>query len=318
MTLLGKVTEQSLFFSGDTAQTITKGGTFRFKDLGSLFALQEGLVLQQPCIKQLLVNYRSHQKILTLANCVVRIIELLFPKTIDKLSREVTNNPDGPIPIVLLNPCLEDIVNALVAAERSDKGEVTFGYGQVVLVPDETARKHLPPILKGALCLTIYESKGLEFDDVILFEFFANCGVGEDEWKLLRDILYDERGTIAVDIYATDWKPKCLATFDAVKHAALCSALKMLYVAITRTKEKFIIYDQSPFAHFLLDYMIEKGIVTPVAPRDSGLRTDLHSTIQSEQGRTLWRNQGVKMMKMKFYAQAAICFTHAQDDLLRV
>lgn len=315
--LLGKVTEQNLFFSGDTAQTIAKGITFRFKDLGTLFASQEGLAIQQPCIKQLLVNYRSHQKILTLANCVVRVIELLFPKTIDKLAREVSNDPDGPIPMVLLNPCLEDIVNALVAGERADKGEVTFGYGQVVLVPDETARKRLPAILKGALCLTIYESKGLEFDDVILFEFFANCGVAEDQWKILHDILYDERGNIAEDIYASDWKPKCAATFDAVKHAALCTALKMLYVAITRTKEKFIIYDQSFSAHYLLDYMIAKGMVTHVVPKESGLRTDLHSTVQSEQGKVLWRNQGIKMMKMKFYSQAAICFMHAQDDLLR-
>ena len=42
--------------------------------------------------------------------------------------------------------------------------------------------------MKGMLCLTVYESKGLEFDDVILFNFFAMGEVKANLWKLLWSI----------------------------------------------------------------------------------------------------------------------------------
>ena len=40
-------------------------------------------------------------------------------------------------------------------------------------------------MLQHALCLTIYEAKGLEFNDVILFNFFdeSQC---KDKWNLLK------------------------------------------------------------------------------------------------------------------------------------
>jgi ATP-dependent exoDNAse (exonuclease V) beta subunit len=41
------------------------------------------------------------------------------------------------------------------------------------------------------LCLTVYESKGLEFEDVILYNFF-DCGdASEAQWKLLHDLEYE-------------------------------------------------------------------------------------------------------------------------------
>jgi len=37
------------------------------------------------------------------------------------------------------------------------------------------------------LCLSVYEAKGLEFDDVILFNFFADSQCAS-QWKLLMDV----------------------------------------------------------------------------------------------------------------------------------
>lgn len=37
-----------------------------------------------------------------MANCLVNLIEILFPKTIDKLKKEISNL-DGPKPIVFEN-----------------------------------------------------------------------------------------------------------------------------------------------------------------------------------------------------------------------
>jgi hypothetical protein len=54
-----------------------------------------------PQIIQLSRNYRSHGRILDLANSVVSLIELLFPKTIDKLVKE-DSDKDGMKPLVIM------------------------------------------------------------------------------------------------------------------------------------------------------------------------------------------------------------------------
>ena len=51
---------------------------------------------------QLTTNYRSHEQILDLANSVVNLIELFFPKSIDKLIKEGADK-QGLMPIVV-NP----------------------------------------------------------------------------------------------------------------------------------------------------------------------------------------------------------------------
>lgn len=42
-------------------------------------------------------------------------------------------------------------------------------------------------MLQHALCLTIYEAKGLEFNDVILFNFFEESPCPE-KWHLLKNL----------------------------------------------------------------------------------------------------------------------------------
>ena len=53
-----------------------------------------------PSVLQLTKNWRSHQQILDVANSVVSLIELIFPKTIDKLLKE-TSNTKGPKPVFI-------------------------------------------------------------------------------------------------------------------------------------------------------------------------------------------------------------------------
>ena len=53
-----------------------------------------------PKVLQLTKNFRSHSRILDCANSVVALLELLFPKTIDKLLKE-QSDIDGPKPIVI-------------------------------------------------------------------------------------------------------------------------------------------------------------------------------------------------------------------------
>lgn len=48
----------------------------------------------------------------------------------------------------------------------------------------------VPDIFKNMLILSVYEAKGLEFDDVILYNFFHLGDVSKSEWKLLNEIDY--------------------------------------------------------------------------------------------------------------------------------
>lgn len=101
--MFSKTVRYGVFYSGDTAQTIAKGIGFRFCDLKNLFdpkQFDHCLNLKKPVVKQLTVNFRSHNNILQLANSVVSSIEILFPKTIDRLKKEVSNLT-GPKPMIL-------------------------------------------------------------------------------------------------------------------------------------------------------------------------------------------------------------------------
>ena len=46
--------------------------------------------------------------------------------------------------------------------------------------------------MRNMLCLTVYECKGLEFDEVILFNFFqdSQC-IGQ--WNLLNDVIASQK-----------------------------------------------------------------------------------------------------------------------------
>ena len=59
---------------------------------------------------------------------------------------------------------------------------------------DQESKKSVPPVLQHALCLTVYECKGLEFEDVILYNFFNDAPDSiREQWKLIN-MLQIEKG----------------------------------------------------------------------------------------------------------------------------
>jgi len=55
-------------------------------------------------------------------------------------------------------------------------------------VRDQESKLQVPEFMRDMLCLTVYEAKGLEFDDVILFNFFRDSKC-DSQWKLLNDVI---------------------------------------------------------------------------------------------------------------------------------
>ena len=168
----------SLFFTGDTAQSIMRGVAFRFQDLRSSFhAIHEVVprvkVPQQP--HTLTINFRSHSGILHLAGSIIDLLQTFFKGSIDHLPAD-RGMFSGPTP-VLLASCEESDLALLLSSSRRESSRIEFGAHQVVLVQSKEAKDNLPSILKGAIVLTIFESKGLEFDDVLLYNFFHDSMV---------------------------------------------------------------------------------------------------------------------------------------------
>lgn len=170
----------SMFFTGDTAQSIMRGIAFRFQDLRSLFhQIHENAAIvrvpQKP--HSLTINFRSHSGILKLAGSVIDLISQFFKDSIDHLPDDEGMFP-GPTP-VLVESCKVDELALLLSANKRKASAIEFGAHQAIIVQSKESKEKLPDILKGAIVLTIFEAKGLEFDDVLLYNFFTDSLVCE-------------------------------------------------------------------------------------------------------------------------------------------
>ena len=175
-----------LFMTGDTAQNIMSGVSFRFCDLRSLFhCLQNDqkkgeacsrIKISVPEIHHLDINFRSHSGILKLAASIIELMKRFFPLSFDVLPEDRGLFP-GPQPIFIDSPesaALEnDLENFLKSCERQSSG-IQFGANQAIIVRSEDVKDSLQD---KAIVLTVFESKGLEFDDVLLFNFFKDSNV---------------------------------------------------------------------------------------------------------------------------------------------
>jgi len=215
-----------LLWAGDTAQTISIGSTFTFKQLGaSVYRYQRSIralrgVPRQPEGFQLLKNYRSHGGIVECANAIVELLQR-FPSAIDSLRPEA-GVVGKELPKFFFG---EDFPRGrdffLSTSGRLSK----LGHNQCIIVRDEDARKSFKEdIGRVGVTLTLFNSKGLEYDDVILYNFFRESA-SETLWRYLTD--EDQH------------------KLRDLRHAPLIHELKCLYVAITRAKHRLWIVDYS-------------------------------------------------------------------------
>ena len=64
----------------------------------------------------------------------------------------------------------------LLKGNRREASAIEFGARQAIIVQSEETKKNLRKEIK-AIVLTVFESKGLEFDDVLLYNFFSDSKV---------------------------------------------------------------------------------------------------------------------------------------------
>ena len=299
---------RALHLAGDTAQTISQDSHFRFQDIKALFYDHFAAValatkqpeLVRPQLFLLSRNYRSHQGILGLASLVMEMLWNGFPETVDKLDPEI-GRVHGPIPVFFLNCSVQMFASSNLDSSEQPKQTLDFGAEQVILVRDQSAKAKLQEQFHDkALILTILQSKGMEFEDVFLWDFFTHtpCPSG---WRCL-DVL----------------KTKSVQKFDSKKHAGMCSELKQFYVAITRTRLRLSIIESSETLATTVAEHLKQDESSPLVETktssDSDFLTELISLRSVSHDPKRWSERGEELMQRRQYGDAAICFRRANDE----
>lgn len=88
---------------------------------------------------------------------------------------------------------------------------------------------------------TILDAKGMEYEEVIVWNFFSSSGLKHRDWQLCYQILIEKRDD-----------PLLLSELR-FEHTEIASELKKFYVAVTRARSSLILYEQSmPFRDLIL------------------------------------------------------------------
>ncbi|CAA0833261.1 P-loop containing nucleoside triphosphate hydrolases superfamily protein [Striga hermonthica] len=310
-----KNVDEGFVFSGDTAQTIARGIDFRFEDIRSLFYTEffmksrngdfrgkreKGHISDIFCLSQ---NFRTHTGVLRLAHSVIDIICHFFPLSIDVLPPE-TSLIYGESPVVLEPGSDENLIMTIFGhSANAGRKWVGFGADQVILVRDESARNEIFNYIgHQALVLTIVECKGLEFQDVLLYNFFGSSPLS-NQWRVLYEFLKEK------DLLDAN-SPNSFPSFSHSKHSLLCSELKQLYVAITRTRQRlWICENNEELSKPMLDYWRRLCLVQ-VRKIDDSLAEAMQRASTPEE----WKSQGIKLFWEKNYEMATLCFEKAADE----
>ncbi|KAA8532338.1 hypothetical protein F0562_032407 [Nyssa sinensis] len=297
--------DEGFVFAGDTAQTIARGIDFSFEDIQCLFYTEFVMGLKRDVtderrekgkisdIFHLSHNFRTHAGVLNLAQSVVDPLYHFFPSSIDKLSPE--NSPlCGEAPILLEAKDNEDAIITIFENSGNGGNVVSFGAEQVILVRDDFLRESISHYIgKKALVLTILECKGLEFQDVLLYNFFSSSPFG-NQWRVIYQYMKEN------DLLDTS-SPRSFPSFDQENHNVLCSELKQLYVAITRTKRRLWICENvDEFSRPMFDYWKKLRLVQ-VRQLDDLFAKELQVSSSQEE----WKSKGIKvsfiLISLNFY-----------------
>ncbi|PWA66761.1 DNA helicase, UvrD/REP type, P-loop containing nucleoside triphosphate hydrolase [Artemisia annua] len=291
-------------FAGDTAQAIAKGIGFRFEDIRYLYFKKFLLASEKGKMSkmfQLSENFRTHAGVLNLAQSVINVLFHFFPLFVDALSPE-TSRISGELPVLFETENKNNAIKVIFEKGSDNSHEITgFGAEQVVIVRDEIHKEKVVNIVgKNALVLTIMESKGLEFQDVLLYDFFS-AHPFSNEWRVIYEYMKEN------DIL----NPLCTApcsSFEMEKHAVLCSELKQLYVAITRTRQRLWICETNGFSHPVYDFWKKLSLV-----EGKHLNHSFANEMQVPSSKNEWRSRGVKLFHENNFRMAQLCFLKAED-----
>ncbi|KAA8911747.1 P-loop containing nucleoside triphosphate hydrolase protein [Sphaerosporella brunnea] len=305
---------RGIHLAGDTAQCISQDSTFRFSHVKRMFfeafahlsKSTDDRTLAVPALFKLTRNFRSHQGIISLANFISSLLSEAFPQAVDKMDEE-RGQFNGPIPTLFVGIGAKVLASRLIGLGDMSEKIADFGAEQVILVRDESTKEKVKADLgEVALVLTILDSKGMEFDDVFLLDFFTSSPC----LSIIRRLkaIFDA----PLDIHREE---------EFKSNALLCSELKHLYVAVTRARNQLWIFESSneaaePVVELFNENKRGSGPLVEVARRTDPNINDklkqLKPAIPSDPKR--YSEQGYQLLQRGLYREANFCFKKANDE----
>eukprot|EP00741_Cyanophora_paradoxa_P013882 tig00020713_g13400.t1 len=292
-----------LFFCGDTCQTVASGLVFRdpFRRLN------------------LSLSYRSHHRTLSCAAVAVDMLQTLFPKELDEDLPRDAGMRDGPSPLLVLGSDEPSLMSFLFA---DVEGKRSFGADQVVIIREEQKRgriKQLDELLGAAVVLTVEEAKGLEFQDVLLFNFFADAAMPDEPmWKEAVSAAEEEvlkRADEAAGRPSQERRVKAKRgkPFDPLANRLVAAALKLLYTSITRAITSIWVYDDSNVRKPMFQLFIDAKVVQTV---ESGEKRGVAWQRDTGRAPSDWKRLGDQLFERQTYEMAARAYRNANEESL--
>ncbi len=223
---------QDFLLCGDSNQ-IVHPNFFSWSKVKTLFYRQEDLQTSDELIRVLNKNYRNSPQITDIANKILKIKNQRFG-SIDKESHYLVESNGYTQGEVLF---LQDTVT--IRQELDNKTKASTLFAVIVMTPDQ--KPLAQQYFKTPLVFTIQEAKGLEYENIILYNFLSQ------EESRYREI---SKGVTAADLeqdikYARA-KDKTDKSLEVYKFY-----INSLYVAITRAVKNLYWIEKNPKQSFL-------------------------------------------------------------------
>ena len=300
--LMSLISRDIKVLAGDTCQTISKTNTFRFCDLNSIYFVakeinniiqnKNAVDIKEPEEIQTNLNFRCHYPVLKLAHLIFEMIFLLFPQTLDKVKCDFTKDISGYQPSIITD--LDTFIKKLTGEENSNKDnkdksknkkELTFAFNHCFICRNLESEKNLSEKYnKKILTSTVTESKGMEFEIVIIYNFFKDAypfilnlwskvlthmkfrkTENQNIQDILKELDFEEVGEKIKNEVNQNFKEKIDPEYtevldDELRHKLfnMCSELKELYVAVTRAKTSLFFYDEEKSVYPLFIQILRK------------------------------------------------------------
>ena len=183
--LLILVSRYCKIYAGDTCQTISKINRFRFSELNNIFYNFQKVLPDFDSVvsANLTLNYRLNSKIMNLSTYMAYFMRECFPNTLDKFQDDFSIKVTDHKPMIINN------INELFSIFNDEKinlvRNLTLSSLHCFICRDKKTKIELSR--HKVMPRTIEECKGLEYDIVIVYNFFSSSKFYSLWDKLFRE-----------------------------------------------------------------------------------------------------------------------------------
>lgn len=341
--LLSLITRYPIVYAGDTCQTISKSIRFRFSELEQIF---HGFSLiienyKKPLHAPLNENYRFGYNILKMSNFISNIIYELFPNTIDRNNTEFSQNKSNFNPVILNE--LGSLFEMMEINFKKDFDFFAFASFHCVICRTKSISESLNEKYKKLKTTFISDSKGLEYECVVIYNFFQDSNFKkvwkdilnkikvkeiENEFldKIIKTLMLstnnEEENNKIIDNFKKIFYPTIEEKnlFNSENYFEFCTELKELYVAITRARTFLIFYDEDEEVFSIFKKLLEPTKILKLCSDDKIL-FDISSYLKENNVKVEEKElerEGDKYFEIKKYTLAMYCYQFTNEKKLEL